>query len=70
MQMRGRVTVLLYAEAGHRCLLCQGKYGLRVRIKKDLMMHLMHGCVLRLQSRSWGIYHPVQREFSDVPGTK
>ncbi len=44
---RGRKTVFvgLDPRAGHRCLKCTGQQGLRVRLKGDLMKHLVHGCV-------------------------
>lgn len=50
---RKDVFVGLDAEAGHRCLHCEGKYG--VRLKEDLMKHLVHGCVLCLRTRTWGV---------------
>lgn len=51
---RARKTVFvgLDAKAGHRCLHCTGRLGLRVRIIDDLMKHLRHGCVLCIRIRT------------------
>ena len=55
MKLRTMADVRLHADAGHRCLKCKGAYRLRLRFKRDLMKHLVYGCVLR--SWSWGIYY-------------
>ena len=56
-KMRPSAIVNLEADAGHRCLKCKEEYSLRARFKRDLMNHLVYGCVLSLRSRTWGIHY-------------
>ena len=51
---RKTMFVGLDPRAGHRCLKCTGQQGLRVRLKGDLIKHLVHGCVFCLRSRTFG----------------
>ena len=49
-QVPPMVIVRLEADANHRCLKCKGGYNLRLRFKRDLMNHLVYGCVFCLLS--------------------
>ncbi len=47
-QVRAMTIFRLEVNAGHCCLKCRVPHSLRLRFKKDLMKHLVYGCVFCL----------------------